>query len=282
MENEQVGAGNPISDISADTQATPDANEGHVGLTTSSMVKAADAKESLTPEQKRQANIDKRIGKLVGQKHGLEEENNSLRERVAVLESKVTEKAPTGEKKYSNAQLETAYKKALDDGNHDLAFEVMTQMSKNHAEAVLADYKKGNETQTAAQARRNEELVVLGQDFPALKDNSSLLTRTVEKIIQARPDLKKQDVLGYYRAAAIATQIIHDEGGDVSMSAINKANKKDMKNALGTGDVSSGEESTQPRSDESALERYVAKRNENQDKLFNEIAEVAIGANRRK
>ena len=282
MVEEQVGAGNPISDTSADNQAQGvDDKQEHVGLTTSSMVKAADMKDSLTPDQKRQANIDKRIGKLVGQKHSLEEENNSLRERVAVLESKVTEKSDSGEKKYSTAQLETAYKKSLEDGNHDLAFEVMTQMSKNHAESVLAEYKKGTESQAVAQTRRQQELAVLGQDFPALRDNGSLLSMTTEKILQARPDLKKQDVQGYYRAATLAQQIIHEEGGDISASAANRANKKDMKNSLGAGDVSGDEADQALKSEEQEKDDYIAARQKHKEELFKEIDAAATGKSMR-
>lgn len=276
-----AGAGNPAEDVSASNEATDgDDKQAHVGLTTKSLVKAAE-KVSLTPEQKQQENINKRIGKLVGQKHGLEEENAGLRERVAVLESKSSDKSGSDEKTYSNSQLETAYAKAKADDNDGLMFEIMTQMSKNNTKAELAEYKKGTDSKTQAADRRQGELNVLGQDFPALRDQGSLLTMTVNKIIEARPDLKSQDVQGYYRAAALAQQIIHEEGGDVSASTANKANKKGMKESLGTGDTSGDEIEASAKSDEQANDDYIKERQKSKDDFFKEVDDAATGKSMR-
>lgn len=278
-ENEQLEAGDSKSDASADTKAKTDGNEEvYVGLTTKSLVQTTDKKQSLTSEQKTQENINKRIGKLVGQKHGLENENQALRERLAVVESKVDVKSSDkGEKNYSTPELETAFKKAHEDNNVDLMFEIQTQLAKNEAAILFAKKDEATATTTAAADREKAVHKAVLDDFPDMGDNKSQLYKTATDIWKALPELQQMGQEGHYRAAAKAVQMIYEAGGGISDAQLNKTNKKQMKESLGGGDVSGESDDEGQVSDSQSMDNYFSSRKKYQQKLFDEIDEAATG-----
>ena len=133
-------------DSSTSTEKTDDA--------VANAVKAAEAEELdddieqfMKPKEDDKTNVQKRIDQLTAQIKELRNENSKL-------------KVPEGEKKpvrYSEDQLKGALKKAFDEGDHELAWEVMKEQNKYAQEDLINMYEgEKNKVVTQHQATIQE------------------------------------------------------------------------------------------------------------------------------
>lgn len=206
-----------------------------------------------TPEtDKEKSHVQRRIDELTREKKELEE-------RL----SKVEKEQTTGKQpEYTPQQLKTALKKALDDGDADLAWEIIEYKNKQTEDRLIKMYE-GEKTKGSQEAQRmksewNETVGAYAryseEKFPEiytgsrkdldLKDSSSLLYQ-VALALYSNNDYYKETPGGQKLAVADAlTQIIAKKAGKGITSTTKKLERKlikeKMKNAPVSG--SSGEE----------------------------------------
>ena len=109
-------------------------------------------------EAPKKSGEQKRIDKLTRDKYELQERLERLEHK---LDEKISEPTTKGEKKYSDNELKQAMRKAFDDGDSDLAWEIVDYKIRQERESAEEKYERlGKDQQESEQRRRKEWLSV--------------------------------------------------------------------------------------------------------------------------
>jgi len=236
-----------------------------------------DISSLLKPEEKKD-NVQKRIDRLTAELKALKEENQTLKNVDAVKKGK--------EPEYSEVQLRTAMKKAMEEGDSDLVFEIMEYQKKKTEESLIKRYEEAEQAKVQAARQVEQEWHGIRNDFSYLADpaepeyyrgsrndldisrEDSLLYRLANSLFLSEDDTgrKKYFVPGGQRlAVADALAIILRKKGlnpqDKEKGKLKRQlTREKMKTSLGGANVMAEEKAPKKSSPKSEFDEYIAER----------------------
>lgn len=147
--SESIDTGNQVEDSGQMVAPEPENQVGNNVVGLQSLTDSNENEEQISP-------VQKRINQLTAQKKDAQEENNSLKQEIAMLRQQVEGIAPKQEQKDPEPTLEDLkqiYKEAYDEGNVDLQLAIVEEMQKitvrNEKEKILKEQKEQNDKASA-------------------------------------------------------------------------------------------------------------------------------------
>ena len=135
-----------------------DADAGRVAEKADDEDEGDDEVRKILKKSEPKDNVQKRIDQLTARLKSLEEENKTLKT------SKET-KSESKDVEYTDAQLKTALRKAMEDGDSDLVFEIMDYRVKKSEKDLVKRYESVEKERTEAANRINSEWQKVTGDY---------------------------------------------------------------------------------------------------------------------
>lgn len=191
--------------------------------------------ESSTSEEKevKKSNVQKRFDNLTAEKKELLKANEKLEERLLKLEESTK---PKGEevKEHTNADLRTAMKKAIEEGDHNLIMDIQDYQLEMLEKKLIDKYENANKAQVEANSKQNKEWESIILDFSpdsyddeALKENPDfdISNNTSKLFIEAEKLFKNSDK--YRKMSNGMRKAVDDAFRNLLLKLVSK--KKDSK-----------------------------------------------------
>lgn len=268
----------------SDTNADKEGEQGQAGLTSKSIVQSADAAKGkgLSPEEK----VQKRINQIIAQKKGLEGDNNELRDKLASLEKELTNLKTVKTTKFTDSQLEQAIKKGIEENNPEIISEAVRQLTLNNVNEHTEKQKAETRTVEERKAYETQVLGRLVQTYPEMQDVNSTLRKAANQLFESDPALKQRGADGMFAATSQAYRILTEEGLMGNDGIRTRVMKSEMRNNLGSGNASGGEEGDEggggaELTDGEKAQRFVEQSRKNNEKYFEKIESIKTNSKSR-
>lgn len=229
---------------------------------------------ALSNIKKRKEFAQKKINKLLAKQHEFKEVEQQLRQKISDLETKVNKSADTHEKVYTEDQLKSAERKAINDGDLELLAEVHSERIKNLERNLVGRYEKERESQTKVTTEQQKEWSEILEKYSSsdpdfnIDNKSGALYRTA-KALYEDAELKKDYAGkgGMYKAVSDAYLELTRLGKSKKKSPKEKIlerklAKTKLKTKLGAGSGVKPDKNSSSNKDSSSLDDYI---NEHRD-----------------
>lgn len=244
MEEKVFGAPEEETESTEETEGetTESSSEEESTESTEETVGTETTEESSTSEEieVKKDNVQKRIDQLTAQKNEALAANKKLEERLSKLEEAKSEGKK--DKEFTDAELRTAMKKAVEEGDADLIMDIQDYRLDKLEKGLIAKYENANKSQTDAAAKKNKEWQSIVLDFSpdsytdeALKENPDfdISNNTSKLFTEAKKLFETSDK--YQKLSNGMRQAVDDAFKDLLLKLISK--KKDSKETKGLKNI---------------------------------------------
>jgi hypothetical protein len=225
--------------------------------------------------EKRKEELQKEIDQLIAQKKAL------LAEQEKEPEKKEDEPKKEEPKQYSETALWNTYKKAMEEGDYDVAWQAQKTFAEQYGRQLVQSYEKKQQDSARFAAIQQKEWADIQRDYADdtnkdldIRDGNSLLSKIARRLYtdkdtareyQGRIGGMKDCIADAYRLVTKRKGNKKDEGllKEENEALKSKLGKKNRANSMGGGADGPGEEgmpASAPLSDAQLLDEYIKER----------------------